>query len=182
MTKPKPTRGRRDPRPIEAIGTEYDSLVPDQLVSAELGVSTMTIWRWDNDEAEADDMAAIGWPPPVVYRRRNSAADRRSRPSRRTSSRGRRRSAGGSGARREEEAQAPGARRPRRSGDGPRGALVVVRPPPRRPLDGSSIKAAHDEGRLHGPFRTREETRADAFPDHKHTDAGVWNPAWERKQ
>jgi hypothetical protein len=54
--------------------------------------------------------------------------------------------------------------------------------PPGAPLDGSSIKAAHDEGRLHGPFRTKEETRADAFPDHKHTDAGVWDPAWEKKQ
>ena len=69
MTKPKSTP-RRDPRPIELIGTEYDSLVPDTLVAVELGVSTMTVWRWDNEDADADAVAALGWPPPVVYRRR----------------------------------------------------------------------------------------------------------------
>jgi hypothetical protein len=68
MTKPKPTTPRRDPRPIEQIGTEYDSLVPDTLVAVELGVSGMTVWRWDNEEI--DEMAPLGWPPPVVYRRR----------------------------------------------------------------------------------------------------------------
>ena len=29
------------------------SLVPDTLVAVELGVSTMTVWRWDNEDAEA---------------------------------------------------------------------------------------------------------------------------------
>jgi hypothetical protein len=74
MTKPKtkstPTMSRRDPRPIEAIGTEYDSLVPDTLVTVELGVSTMTVWRWDNEDADADAVAPLGWPPPIVFRRR----------------------------------------------------------------------------------------------------------------
>jgi hypothetical protein len=43
-----------------------DELVPDPQVGKELGVTLMTIWRWDRDPK----MVALGWPPPVYIRKR----------------------------------------------------------------------------------------------------------------
>ena len=45
-------------------------LLPDPKVCKRYGVTPMTVWRWDNEDADADAVAALGWPPPVVYRRR----------------------------------------------------------------------------------------------------------------
>jgi hypothetical protein len=44
----------------------FDELVPDRQVRREVGVSDMTIWRWDRDPK----MAELGWPPPVRIRKR----------------------------------------------------------------------------------------------------------------
>jgi hypothetical protein len=41
-------------------------LVPDPQIAKELGISLMTIWRWDRD-AELTD---LGWPAPVYIRKR----------------------------------------------------------------------------------------------------------------
>lgn len=44
--------------------TTHDDLVPDEQVRREFGnISTMTLWRWDNDPA-------LGFPPPVMIRKR----------------------------------------------------------------------------------------------------------------
>jgi hypothetical protein len=52
--------------------SDIDHLVPDPEVAREFGVTTMTMWRWDHDEAKA----ALGWPPKIKngdrnYRSRN---------------------------------------------------------------------------------------------------------------
>jgi hypothetical protein len=52
--------------------SDIDRLVPDPEVAREFGVTTMTMWRWDHDEAKA----ALGWPPKIKngdrnYRSRN---------------------------------------------------------------------------------------------------------------
>ena len=39
----------------------YDEFAPDLKVCEELGVTAMTLWRWDHDPAKA----ALGWPPPI---------------------------------------------------------------------------------------------------------------------
>ena len=38
--------------------SDVEELVPDPQVAQELGVSLMTLWRWDRDS----EMAALGWP------------------------------------------------------------------------------------------------------------------------
>jgi hypothetical protein len=40
-----------------------DEFVPDQKVRKELGISGVTLWRWDRDRAKA----ALGWPPPITF-------------------------------------------------------------------------------------------------------------------
>ena len=44
-----------------------DELVPDPQVWRELGISSMTGWRWDRDPK----LAALGFPPAVKIRNRN---------------------------------------------------------------------------------------------------------------
>jgi hypothetical protein len=39
-----------------------DAFVKDSVVCEELGVSKMTLFRWDQDPR----MAEMGWPPPVI--------------------------------------------------------------------------------------------------------------------
>jgi hypothetical protein len=41
--------------------TAIDEFVPDSKVRAELGISDVTMWRWDRDPQKA----ALGWPPPM---------------------------------------------------------------------------------------------------------------------
>jgi hypothetical protein len=45
---------------------EPDELVPDPQVRRELGISTMSLWRWDRDPA----LIALGLPPPIKVRER----------------------------------------------------------------------------------------------------------------
>jgi predicted DNA-binding transcriptional regulator AlpA len=40
-----------------------DPLIPDPQVQKELGISAMTLWRWDRDPK-------LGFPPPIRIRRR----------------------------------------------------------------------------------------------------------------
>jgi hypothetical protein len=47
--------------------SDIDHLVPDPEVAREFGVTTMTTWRWDRDEAKA----ALGWPPKIKIGDRN---------------------------------------------------------------------------------------------------------------
>jgi hypothetical protein len=42
---------------------EHDELVPDTQVLREFSISSMTLWRWDND-------ANLGFPAPVRIRKR----------------------------------------------------------------------------------------------------------------
>ena len=59
---------KRDPRPIEPAGADaFDRLVPDAIVADELGISAMTLYRWDHGDAA---MIAAGWPAPIVYKKR----------------------------------------------------------------------------------------------------------------
>jgi hypothetical protein len=44
-----------------------DELVPDPQVWHELGITSMTGWRWDRDPK----LAALGFPPAVKIRNRN---------------------------------------------------------------------------------------------------------------
>jgi hypothetical protein len=44
-----------------------DELVADPTVARELGISLMTIWRYDHDPV----MAELGWPVRVNIRKRN---------------------------------------------------------------------------------------------------------------
>ncbi len=44
--------------------TEYDELVPDSAVRRELGISSMSLWRYTND-------AALSFPQPAKIRDRN---------------------------------------------------------------------------------------------------------------
>ena len=53
--------------------TTPDELVPDPQVWAELGISSMTLWRWDHDPK----LAALGFPPPIKIRTRNFRSRRR---------------------------------------------------------------------------------------------------------
>ena len=45
---------------------DHDSLVPDPVVQKELGVTAMSIWRWDRD----DELIKLGWPPAIRIRSR----------------------------------------------------------------------------------------------------------------
>ena len=45
---------------------EADELVPDPQAQRELGITAMSMWRWDRDET----LIAAGWPPPIRIRKR----------------------------------------------------------------------------------------------------------------
>jgi hypothetical protein len=45
---------------------DHDELVPDPQVIRELGISAMSLWRWDRDPM----LIAAGWPPPIRIRNR----------------------------------------------------------------------------------------------------------------
>jgi hypothetical protein len=45
----------------------HDTFVADSVVARELGVSTMTLWRYDHDNKMID----AGWPAKIVMGRRN---------------------------------------------------------------------------------------------------------------
>lgn len=45
---------------------EHDELVPDSKVIRELGITAMSLWRWDRDAT----LIAAGWPPPIRIRSR----------------------------------------------------------------------------------------------------------------
>jgi hypothetical protein len=45
---------------------EHDELVPDPQVIRELGITAMSLWRWDRDAT----LVAAGWPPPIRIRNR----------------------------------------------------------------------------------------------------------------
>ena len=60
-------------RPLPPLDPNVDKLVPDNMVRAELAISTMGAWRWDRDPK----MAELGWPPcirigPRKYRSRQA--------------------------------------------------------------------------------------------------------------
>jgi hypothetical protein len=59
--------------------SDIDHLVPDPEVAREFGVTTMTLWRWDHDEAKA----AQGWPPKIKNGDRNYRSRNQLDPSRR---------------------------------------------------------------------------------------------------
>jgi hypothetical protein len=44
-----------------------DQFVADPKAAEELGVSLMTLWRWDRSPAKA----SLGWPPAIKIGRRN---------------------------------------------------------------------------------------------------------------
>ena len=46
--------------------TEHDELVPDPQVVREFGITPMSLWRWDHDDA----LIAAGWPPAIRIRKR----------------------------------------------------------------------------------------------------------------
>jgi hypothetical protein len=46
---------------------EADQFVPDPKVAAELGVSLMTLWRYD----QSAELAALGWPEKISINKRN---------------------------------------------------------------------------------------------------------------
>jgi hypothetical protein len=47
--------------------TVPDEFIPDTKVRAQLGVTEMTTWRWDQHPEKAPE----GWPPRIRIRRRN---------------------------------------------------------------------------------------------------------------
>jgi hypothetical protein len=47
--------------------TTPDEFVPDPTVAAEMGVSLMTLWRYD----QSDELRELGWPPKISMRKRN---------------------------------------------------------------------------------------------------------------
>jgi hypothetical protein len=50
-----------------SVKTDHDTFVADGVVAQELGVSTMTLWRYDHDNKMID----AGWPAKIVMGRRN---------------------------------------------------------------------------------------------------------------
>src|SRR5271165_2933650 len=53
-------RGNSDDDASQAIQPECDAFVPDPQVIRELGITAMSLWRWDRDQT----LIAAGWPPP----------------------------------------------------------------------------------------------------------------------
>ncbi len=51
---------------LTSAENEFDELVPDPQVCKELGVSAMSLWRWDRDP----EMAALGWGAPIRINKR----------------------------------------------------------------------------------------------------------------
>jgi hypothetical protein len=49
---------------VSRAPVEPDHHVPDPMVCAELGVTSMTLWRYDHDPA-------LNFPPPIRIRKRN---------------------------------------------------------------------------------------------------------------
>lgn len=50
----------------QATAPAHDELVPDPQVIRELGITAMSLWRWDRDPM----LIAAGWPPPIRIRSR----------------------------------------------------------------------------------------------------------------
>lgn len=48
----------------DPLPESVDTLVPDPIVAKEFGVTTMSLWRWDQDKE-------LGFPPRVCIRKRN---------------------------------------------------------------------------------------------------------------
>jgi hypothetical protein len=46
---------------------QFDEFIPDPQVCREFHVTSMTLWRWDNEPSTAPE----GWPPAVKMGRRN---------------------------------------------------------------------------------------------------------------
>jgi len=63
---------RKSLAPFEESGAEQANelasgeLVPDPKVFAEFGITPMTGWRWDQDQA----LKELGWPAPIRIRKR----------------------------------------------------------------------------------------------------------------
>jgi hypothetical protein len=55
-----------DPLSEITLKEEADALIPDPKVCAELGVTAMTLWRWDRNA----ELIALGWAPPVYINKR----------------------------------------------------------------------------------------------------------------
>jgi hypothetical protein len=49
------------------MSEDFDHLIPDPKVADEIGVTTMSLWRWDRSPAKA----ALGWPPKIKIGLRN---------------------------------------------------------------------------------------------------------------
>jgi hypothetical protein len=64
-----PSTSTLEPFQMSAHNTPaaVDEFVPDPVVAAELGVSLMTVWRYDRD----DEMRKLGWPAKISMRKRN---------------------------------------------------------------------------------------------------------------
>jgi len=52
--------------PQSAVAPEHDELVTDPQVIRELGITAMSLWRWDRDKT----LIEAGWPPPIRIRHR----------------------------------------------------------------------------------------------------------------
>jgi hypothetical protein len=50
---------------FDATNTQ-DMLVPDPVVQKELGITAMSVWRWDRDA----ELIKLGWPPAIRIRSR----------------------------------------------------------------------------------------------------------------
>jgi hypothetical protein len=61
------------------LSEQFDQFVPDAQVALELGITAMTIWRWDNDPKIAPEMEALGWPPAMKAGQRKQSRKSRSR-------------------------------------------------------------------------------------------------------
>ena len=45
---------------------KHDALIPDAQVAEEMGVTLMSLWRWDRNKK----LIEAGWPPPVYLNKR----------------------------------------------------------------------------------------------------------------
>ncbi len=55
-----------DPLSEITLKEEADQLIPDPRVCVELGVTAMTLWRWDRNP----ELIALGWALPVHINKR----------------------------------------------------------------------------------------------------------------
>jgi hypothetical protein len=57
---------------IKQSEQQPDQLVPDPQVWRELGISSMSGWRWDREAEDPNsELAKLGWPLPISIRKRN---------------------------------------------------------------------------------------------------------------